>query len=227
MHVCLCPSAIELSSKNQSPIKLVSEERKLGLATVLCAQCEGCHKQFKFCTSPSLPESKRFDVNVRAVWGSIATGNGPSHLNEIMGTMNSPGLSSTSFSAIEQEVGEWWLAALQENMLQTVKKKIYALGANATYKSAALTLQIQEEIFTNMQKEVNKNMTGRRRPEPSKLNDSIAMVSEPQSARVFAFIPGREYTKFQAFSDIFSRLKVPGLHKWITDNKERLSYETI
>ncbi|XP_063414164.1 uncharacterized protein LOC134696586 isoform X2 [Mytilus trossulus] len=118
MHVCLCPSAIELSSKNQSPIKLVSEERKLGLATVLCAQCEGCHKQFKFCTSPSLPESKRFDVNVRAVWGSIATGNGPSHLNEIMGTMNSPGLSSTSFSAIEQEVGEWWLAALQENMLQ-------------------------------------------------------------------------------------------------------------
>ncbi|VDI08592.1 Hypothetical predicted protein [Mytilus galloprovincialis] len=107
-----------------------------------------------------------------------------------------------------------------------LKKKIYALGANATYKSAALTLQIQEEIFTNMQKEVNKNMTGRRRPEPSKLNDGIAMVSEPQSARVFAFIPGREYTKFKAFSDIFSRLKVPGLHKWITD-KERLSYETI
>ncbi|CAG2196798.1 unnamed protein product [Mytilus edulis] len=110
------------------------------------------------------------------------------------------------------------------------KEKIYAQGANATYKSArnaALTLQIQEEIFTNMQKEVNKNMTGRRRPEPSKLNDITAMVSELQSARVFDFIPGREYTKFPLFSDIFSRLKVPELHKWITDNKERLSYETI
>ncbi|VDI80575.1 Hypothetical predicted protein [Mytilus galloprovincialis] len=37
-----------------------------------------------------------------------------------MGTMNSPGLSLTSFSAIEQEVGEWGLAALQENMLQYI-----------------------------------------------------------------------------------------------------------
>ncbi|XP_063415748.1 uncharacterized protein LOC134697415 [Mytilus trossulus] len=80
---------------------------------------------------------------------------------------------------------------LVEMLVQAVKKKIYAQGANATYKSArnaALTLQIQEEIFTNIQKEVNKNITGRRRPERSKLNDITAMVSELQSARVFDFI---------------------------------------
>lgn len=52
------------------------------------------------------------------MWGSMTTGNGPSHLNEILGTMNSPGLSSTSFTAIEKEVGEWWLSALESNILE-------------------------------------------------------------------------------------------------------------
>ncbi|KAK3089294.1 hypothetical protein FSP39_002467 [Pinctada imbricata] len=90
----------------------------MGLASILGVVCQGCRKQFKLVNSPTLPESKRYDINVRAVWGSVSTGNGPSHLNELLGTMNSPGLSSTSFTSIEEEIGKWWANTLKDSMLK-------------------------------------------------------------------------------------------------------------
>jgi len=119
---------------------------------------------------------------------------------------------------------------LVELMVQAVKKKVYAQGANATFESvrkAALTTQIQEEITTNMKYECDQKQTGRRRPTPSKLNDVVAMITELNSARVFDYIPGREYASFTGFSEIFSQVKITELHKWITENKERLSNEII
>ena len=116
---------------------------------------------------------------------------------------------------------------LVELLVQAVKKKIYAQGANASYQSArnaTLTLRIQEEIMTNMQREVDTKLTGRKRPEPSKLKDIVSMVAELQAAQIFDYVPGREY-RIVNFQN--SRIKVADLHKWITDNKERLSYETI
>ena len=91
-------------------------------------------------------------------------------------------------------------------MVQAVKKKWYAQGANATFDSvrkAALTTQIQEEITTNLKYECDQKQTGRRRPTPSKLNDVVAMITELNSARVFDYIPGREYASFTGFSEIF------------------------
>lgn len=119
---------------------------------------------------------------------------------------------------------------LVELLVQAVKKKVRAQGANATYesaRSATLALQIQEEITHNMQEECKKGKGGTRRPEPSKGNDITAMVKELQSAEIFDYIPGREFSKFPGFSEVFSRVKVTDLHKWIRDNKERLSYETL
>lgn len=76
-------------------------------------------------------------------------------------------------------------------------------------------------------KNVRKGRGGTRRPEPSKVNDITAMVKELQFAEIFDYIPGREFSKFPGFSEVFSRVKVTDLHKWLTDNKERLSYETL
>lgn len=59
---------------------------------------------------------------------------------------------------------------LVELLVQAVKKKVRAQGANATYesvRSAALALQIQEKITKNMQEECTKGKGGTRRPEPS------------------------------------------------------------
>ena len=117
MHVCLCPEAIQLATNGQPPIKLETEVQSYGLASVITAQCQGCRKKFTVDTSPKVPGSKRFDINVRAVWGSMVTGNGPAHLNEFLATVNSPGLSQPTFTAIETEIGKWWKAVLEKEML--------------------------------------------------------------------------------------------------------------
>lgn len=41
------------------------------------------------------------------------------------------------------------------------------------------------------------------------------------------FLPGREFNSFPGFIDFFSRIKVVDLHAWITENRERLSYEVL
>ena len=55
---------------------------------------------------------------------------------------------------------------LVEILVQAVKKKIYAQGANASYRSARLaplSLQVQQEIMSNLQNEVDKKQSGQRR----------------------------------------------------------------
>jgi hypothetical protein len=47
----------------------------------------------------------------------MVTCNGPSHLNEFMATLNSPGLSQPSISAIETDIGKWWHDVLLADML--------------------------------------------------------------------------------------------------------------
>lgn len=119
---------------------------------------------------------------------------------------------------------------LVEILVQAVKKKIYAQGANATYRSArqaALSLQVQQEIMPNLQNEVDKKQSGQRRATPSKHNDIVVMVKELTSANGYDNISGREFAQFAVFKDVFSRVKVTELHKWISDNKERLSFESI
>jgi hypothetical protein len=81
LHVCLCIEAMKVASEGKTPIKLETEVRCYGLASVMSAQYQGCYKTFKLDTSPRVPGSKRFNVNVRAVWGSMVAGNGPAHLN--------------------------------------------------------------------------------------------------------------------------------------------------
>lgn len=119
---------------------------------------------------------------------------------------------------------------LLEIMVQTVKKKIYSQGANATYTSvqrAALTTQIQEEIKQNLQTQCNKKQSGSRRPDANKTSDILEMVTELNNAKIFDYIPGREFNSFPGFIDFFSRIKIVDLHAWITENRERLSYEVL
>ncbi|CAG2223289.1 unnamed protein product [Mytilus edulis] len=80
-------------------------------------------KKFTPDSSPKVPGSKRFDINVRAVWGSMITGNGPYNLNEFLATLNSPGLSHPSFTAIETEIGQWWHSTLEKDMLSAAERK--------------------------------------------------------------------------------------------------------
>ncbi|KAK3108923.1 hypothetical protein FSP39_018735 [Pinctada imbricata] len=119
---------------------------------------------------------------------------------------------------------------LVEILVQTVKKKVYCQGANASYASvrkAALTTQIQEEIKENLQSQCDKKKSGSKRPKANKTSDILEMVSELNAAQMFDSIPGREFRSFSGFEDLFTRINVSELHSWITENRERLSYEVL
>ncbi|KAK3097714.1 hypothetical protein FSP39_012382 [Pinctada imbricata] len=88
---------------------------------------------------------------------------------------------------------------LVEILVQTVKKKVYCQGANASYASvrkAALTTQIQEEIKENLQSQCDKKKSGSKRPKANKTSDILEMVSELNAAQMFDSIPGREFRSF-------------------------------
>ncbi|KAH3775516.1 hypothetical protein DPMN_176919 [Dreissena polymorpha] len=49
-----------------------------------------------------------YDINVRAAWGSIVTGNGASHLMEVIATMDAPSLSQPALTRSESQIGASW-----------------------------------------------------------------------------------------------------------------------
>ncbi|VDI64653.1 Hypothetical predicted protein [Mytilus galloprovincialis] len=121
MHSISCERAVEIALKGISPYTDLTEIKSYGIACILGIKCKGCNFIHTMNTSSRLQTSKdkinRFDVNVRAVWGSMVTGNGASHLNELLGTMNSPGLRQATFGSIEEEIGQMWHTVLEEEML--------------------------------------------------------------------------------------------------------------
>lgn len=79
-----------LLSKGISPFTDLTEMKSFGIACILAVKCKGCNYVHTMNTSLRLQTSNhkinRFAVNVGSVWGSMVTGNGPSHLNELLGT---------------------------------------------------------------------------------------------------------------------------------------------
>ncbi|CAC5370712.1 unnamed protein product [Mytilus coruscus] len=81
-----------------------------------------------FETSPKLLNvgTRHYDINVRAVWGSIVSGNGLAHLNEQLDSMDSPTMAQNTFSVIEHEINQWWKVMVEEEMSSAIdlEKKI-------------------------------------------------------------------------------------------------------
>lgn len=98
-------------------------------------------------------------------------------------------------------------------MVHRLKDKVRSQGANVTFQSAkkaALSLQVQDEIKQSVMKEINMELKGTTRAETSKIVELI--IDQLKMAEVF---------------DLYSRVKVFELHKWIQSQKERLSYEIV
>ncbi|XP_033729993.1 uncharacterized protein LOC117319268 [Pecten maximus] len=108
IHVANCDKVCKIvaNDKKVSPVKLTSEVRTLGLASVIEAKCQGCNERFRLDTSPQIHNGQTYhhDVNVRAVWGSMVTGGGAAHLNECMATL-------------EQEIGDLWYLSVKDDLL--------------------------------------------------------------------------------------------------------------
>jgi hypothetical protein len=63
------------------------------------------------------------DINVIGVWGSTVTSGGCSDLNELLGTMGIHGLKPSQYTKIEEQIGEWWKAVLQNDMKAAGKEQ--------------------------------------------------------------------------------------------------------
>ncbi|KAH3877733.1 hypothetical protein DPMN_001611 [Dreissena polymorpha] len=100
-----------------------------GLAFVLSVCCCGFKNTFKLETSSRLKNMDtiiaNYDINVRAVWRSIVTGNGASHLKEVMATMDAPSLSQPAFTRIESQIGARWECMSQDEWLSAGNYNYY------------------------------------------------------------------------------------------------------
>jgi hypothetical protein len=108
-HAALC-----IAEAGGAPVMLFGVIQDIGLAV-----CNGCQQTSRVHSSPKLATSsgsQRYEVDVRGVWSQMSYGGGADKLNEQMATMGIVGLSGNSFSAIEQEIGVWWKAALLSQM---------------------------------------------------------------------------------------------------------------
>ena len=91
----------------------------------MLGRCSGCKKKIVLKTSETLSVngSRHFDVNVRAVWGAIASGNGLSDMNEFLSTIDSPTMSQSTFSTIEDGVRDWWQELLTDDFSEAIAEK--------------------------------------------------------------------------------------------------------
>lgn len=62
------------------------------------------------------------DINVRSVWGNMATCGGCSSTNELLGTIVVPGLPEQMYSNIEDEKRIWWSKVSETEKKRLVKR---------------------------------------------------------------------------------------------------------
>ena len=113
------------SASCEGAITLVGE-RKDGLASILTVHCSSCQHPIKFETSKKVKGPRgysRWECNLAAVWGQMATGSGHSQLQETMSTVGVPVMSKASFIHTERDIGLQWKEKLQA-MAEDAKKNL-------------------------------------------------------------------------------------------------------
>ena len=119
IHSSMCRKCVESVEKCGKGVVLEGETSRQGLASLLQAKCVGCGQVFRFYTSSVIndPEGKKkFEVNLAACWGSMASGGGCLKLAEMTSTMGVPPMSSTMFTKLEKDIGKWWRDELSKEM---------------------------------------------------------------------------------------------------------------
>lgn len=133
-HAATCKRASALALSGSEPFQMCGITKDMGLAAFLQSRCEGCWTKWRLKTSPHLEvdgAKKHFDINVRAVWGVTASGGGAYKLNEQLATMAIPGISGNTFAKIEEEIGQVWHKALQQEMVEAgLEEKRLAIDRN-------------------------------------------------------------------------------------------------
>lgn len=87
----------------------ITSEKSFGLASEFMVKCKFCNQTNAVRTSAQHRGGKRgplaYDINSRAVLGSLHTGIGETHLNNLLSTMNIPTMNRVTFKNREREIG--------------------------------------------------------------------------------------------------------------------------
>lgn len=113
-------------SCQQGTVFLCSETRRDGLASTLAAKCNTCNENISFKTSSCVSltdNSKRWEANVAATWGQMATGGGHARLKEVMSVLGVPVMTKKTFVATESDIGKRWEELLEDSMKQAAEEE--------------------------------------------------------------------------------------------------------
>ena len=101
-------------------------ETRQGLASILRGQCSVCEHTIILETSQKVKGPRqycRWECNLAAVWGQMATGGGHSHLEVSMSVLGVRVMSKASFINTERDIGQWWKEKLAESMAEAGKEE--------------------------------------------------------------------------------------------------------
>ena len=112
---------------------------------------------------------------------------------------------------------------LVELIVHRIKHLLRAQGANATFSSVALAtkaLQVVDRIKENMKKQCSQRNKGKSRAIPNKSTDIKTMIDELFNSSLFG--KDTSLRSFHGFVDLYKKVNIPNLHKWINAQRKSL-----
>ncbi len=84
----------------------------------------------------------RWECNLAAVWGQMATGTGHSQLQETMGVFGVPVMTKASFISTEQDIGEYWKRMLLSSMAEAGREEKKIAEKNDRFHEGVPTITV-------------------------------------------------------------------------------------
>ena len=86
--------------------------------------------------------SRRWECNIAAVWGQMATGGGHKKLERNNVLLGMPTMSRTSFIKTERDIGDWWRQQLEESMKEEGREERRLAIENNEYHEGVLAITV-------------------------------------------------------------------------------------
>ena len=100
------------------------KEKKMGLASLIVAECQQCLKRVEMYTSPNCKNSKGFEINRRAVLGAMEIGGGETSLLKLCAYLNIPSpMSHDTYSSTMKTIQGCLKNKVAENMRDAAKEE--------------------------------------------------------------------------------------------------------
>ena len=116
---------------------ILNQENRAGLASTIKGDCSNCEHAITLGTSKKVKGPRgynRWECNLAAVWGQMATGTSHHQLEETMSVMGVPVMmTKATFLSIERDIGECWKQILLSSMAEAGQEEKKIAEENGTF----------------------------------------------------------------------------------------------